>query len=91
MRNKDYSKKIKKINDKFFIYERLKEKEFVMKLQQNTKSNILEYYTNSIILSIKDLKKEDRVLFEKKIKEKGLLENIKSRNIKQIVKKILNP
>lgn len=89
MRNKDYSKKIKKINDKFFIYERLKEKEFVMKLQQNTKSNILEYYTNSIILSIKDLKKEDRVLFEKKIKEKGLLENIKSRNIKQIVKRIV--
>ena len=89
MRNNNYTKRIKKVKDKFFLYEKMKEEINNMKLIPKTKRNILEYYTNSIILSIKDLKQEDRILFEKKIKEKGLLKNIKLRNIKQMIKKVL--
>ena len=89
MRNEDYSKKLKKVDDKLFLYEQLKKKIVGIKLKQNTIENLLEYYTNSIILSIKDLKKEDRIIYEKRIKEKGLLKNIHVKNIKQLLKKIL--
>ena len=89
MRNEDYLKKLKKVDDKLFLYEQLKKKIVGMKLKQNTIENLLEYYTNSIILAIKDLKKEDRIIYEEKIKEKGLLKNIHVKNIKQLLKKIL--
>ena len=88
MRNKDYLKQIKKANDKLFFYEQLINKCSSMKLAQNTSDNLLEYYTNSIILSIKDLKKQDRIIYENKIKEKGLLKNIRVNNIKKMIKKI---
>lgn len=88
MRNKDYLKQIKKANDKLFLYEQLINKCSSMKLAQNTSDNLLEYYTNSIILSIKDLKKQDRIIYENKIKEKGLLKNIRVNNIKKMIKKI---
>ena len=89
MRNIDYSKQVKKVNDKFFLYEKLEEKLNNMILQINTKSNLLEYYTNSIIMSIKNLKQEHRRVFEKKLKEKNLLKNIHAKNIKQMLKKEL--
>ena len=89
IRDKSDEKQIKKVKDKYFLYDKLEEKLKKMKLKKNTKNNLLEYYTNSIILAIKDLKREDRISFERKIKEKGLLKNIKCRNIKQIVKKII--
>ena len=89
MRNEDYMKQLKKINDKLFLYEQLKKKIDGMKLKQNTIDNLLEYYTNNIIISIKDLKKEDRIIYEKKVKEKGLLKNLRIKNIKQMMKKLI--
>ena len=89
MRNEDYLKQLKKTDDKFFLYKQLKKKIGKMNLKQNTVENLLEYYTNSIILSIKDLKKEDRKIYEKKVKEKGLLKNLRIKNIKQMIKKII--
>ena len=89
MRNKDYIKQIKKVNDKLFLYEQLKKKIGGMNLKQNTLDNLLEYYTNSIILAIKDLRKEDRIIYEKRIKEKGLLKNLRAKNLKQMMKKML--
>lgn len=81
MRNKDYSKKIKKVNDKLFLYDKLKQKINNMKLKNNTKNNLLEYYTNSILMSVKELKYKDRVYFENIIREKGLIKNIRAKNI----------
>ena len=89
MRNEDYLKKLKKVDDKLFLYEQLKKKIVVMKLKQNTIENLLEYYTNSIILSIKDLKKEDRIIYEKKIKEIRLLKNLRVKNLRQMMKKMV--
>ena len=89
MRNEDYKKQIKKVNDKLFLYEQLKKKIGGIKLKQNTVDKLLEYYTNSIILAIKVFKKEDRRSFEKKVKEKNLLKNIHVKNIKQIMKKLI--
>ena len=89
MRNEDYLKQIKKVNDKFFLYEQLKKKFDGMKLKQNTVDNLLEYYLNSIILAIKGLRKEDRIIYEKRIKEKGLLKNLRVKSLKQMMKKIM--
>lgn len=87
MRNADYSKRIKKVNDKFFLYDNLSRKIRDMKLEQNTQKNLLEYYTNSIILSIKDLNKKDKVKYKYKIRQKKMLDNLRVRNIKQWLKK----
>ena len=89
MRNEDYSKQIKKVNDKLFLYEQLKKKIGRMDLKQNTVESLLEYYTNSIILAIKDLRKKDRIIYEKRIKKKGLLKNLRVKNLKQLMKKKL--
>lgn len=89
MRNIDYSKQLKKVDDKLFLYEQLKKKIGGMNLKQNTVDNLLEYYTNSIILAIKDLRKEDRIIYEKRIKERGLLKNLKVKNLKQMMKKMI--
>ena len=78
MRNKDYAKKKKKVNDKLFLYEQLKKKIGRMDLKQNTVESLLEYYTNSIILAIKDLKKKDRIIYEKRIKKKRIAKKFKS-------------
>ena len=58
-------------------------------MKQNTVESLLEYYTNSIILAIKDLRKKDRIIYEKRIKEKGLLKNIRVKNLKQMMKKVI--
>ena len=81
MRNKDYSKKLKRVNDKFFLYDKLKQRIKKMSLKNNTKHNLLEYYTNSILMSVKELKYKDRVYFENIIREKGLINNIRAKNI----------
>ena len=89
MRNGDYKKQIKKVNDKFLLYDNLKQKLKNMKFKQNTYKNFLEYYTNSIIQGVEDLEKSDRKFYMKKIKNKGMLNNLKVRNIKQLIKKCL--
>lgn len=89
MRNEDYSKKIKKVNDKFLLYDNLKKKLKNTNLKQKTCKNFLEYYTNSIIIGVKELKKNDRKSYMKKIKNKGMLNNLRVRNIKQLLKKVV--
>ena len=68
MRNNYYSKQLRKVKDKLFLYDELEEKIKRMKLDQRTISNIFEYYTNSIISAITNLEKKDRTVFEKIIK-----------------------
>ena len=89
MRNGDYDKKIKKVNDKFYLYDKLLQNLKRYSLTKETKENMLEYYTNSMILAIKDLKFQNRRRFGRIIKKRGLIENIKPRNVKQFVKKII--
>ena len=87
MRNNDYTKDIKKLNDKLFLYDNLNKKLKYMDLDKSTKQNILEYYTNSIIAGIRKLKRKDKKIYKNKIKEKGLLNNLRVRNLKQLIKK----
>ena len=89
MRNNDYSKEIKKVNDKFTHYNNLIKNLSMYELTNQTKENLLSFYTNSIIMSLKNLKHKDRRFFEKKIKQEKLLSNIHVKNLKQMIKKIL--
>ena len=89
MRNNDYLKHIKKVEDKFFLYDKIYEKLEKMNLKKETKQNLLEYYTNSIISGIKDLKINDRNSFKKEIMEKGMIDNLRVRNLKQKIRKEL--
>ena len=89
MRNNDYLKHIKKVEDKFFLYDKIYEKLEKMNLKKETKQNLLEYYTNSIISGIKDLKTNDRNSFKKEIMEKGMIDNLRVRNLKQKIRKEL--
>ena len=89
MRDNNYSKERKKVKDKFTHYEILKKNIANFDIKKETKENLLIYYTNSILSAIEKLKKEDRVLFEEKIKEKRMLNNIKAKNVKQFVKKLI--
>lgn len=89
MRNNDYETDLKKVNDKFVHYDNMINNLEKYRLKQQTKENLKTYYTNSIIQAVKDLNFEDRMDFEKKIEEKELVENIKVKNIKQLIKKII--
>lgn len=89
IRNDDYSKKIKKIYDKLFLFDQLYKKIEFMNLEKCTEQNLLEYYTNSIIAGINELKRQDKNFFRNIIKEKGLLNNLRVRNLKQMIKKIM--
>ena len=58
-------------------------------LSKKTKKNVKTYYTNAIILKLKELKKEDLKLYIQKIKERKMIKNIQVNNFKQLIKKII--
>lgn len=89
MRNNDYLKTLKKVEDKIQYYKILQINIVKYNLSSQTHENLRNYYINSIILSIKDLDYADRKIYEKKIKRMGMIGNIKTRNFKQAIKKIL--
>ena len=47
------------------------------------------YYTNAIILKLKDLKKKDRKNYVKEIRKRKMIKNVQVRNLKQLIKRII--
>jgi hypothetical protein len=87
MRTKDIEKNIKKANDKLLHYDNmLKNIEF---LKDKTKEDIKKYYTNTIILTVEELQGEERKKYIKQIKKRKMLKNIKAKNLKQLIKKVV--
>lgn len=88
-RNEDYSRTLKKFNDALshydFVIRFLEEND----LNEKTKKNVKTYYTNAIILKLKELKKEDLKLYIQKIKERKMVKNIQVNNFKQLIKKLI--
>ena len=60
-----------------------------MNISERTKDNVKIYYTNSIIMSLKDLNSNDSKNFIKEIKKRKMQKNIKVRNFKQLIKRII--
>lgn len=88
-RNEDYSKTLKKVNDTLLHYDNMLE--FINKenLTETTVKNLKTYYTNAIILKLKELKKEDMDIYIQKINKRNMINNIQVNNVKQFVKKLI--
>lgn len=88
-RNEDYKKTIKKAYDALRHYDNAIKLTNELKLNKRTKQNLKIYYTNAIILKTKELHETEQEEFIKEIKKRKMLKNIKIRNIKQLIKKII--
>lgn len=88
-RNENYEKTLKKFNDALSHYDSTID--FINKndLNEKTKKNVKTYYTNAIILKLKELKKEDLKLYIQKIKKRKMIKNIQVHNLKQLIKKLI--
>ena len=88
-RNENYKKTIKKAYDALKHYDNAIELTQKLKLGKLTKQNIKIYYTNAIIVKAKELHKEEQEKYIKEIQARKMVKNIKVRNLKQLIKKIL--
>lgn len=89
IRNSDYKKTIKKMQDMIKHYDYMIE--YINKKDLNliTKKNLKTYYTNAVILKLKELKKEDQKDFISQIRKRNMISNIQVKNIKQLIKKLI--
>lgn len=88
-RNKDYNKTIKRIEDTLWHFDNAIKEIDKMNLSKMAKENAKIYYTNAVILKIYELKKEDKCKYIKSLKQRKIYRNIKARNLKQLIKKII--
>jgi len=89
VRNDDYNKTLKRVYDTLIHYDNMINYVENNNLKEQTIDNIKSYYTNAIILKIEELEPKNKNIFIKEIKKKNIFKNIKVRNIKQLLKKIL--
>lgn len=89
MRNTDHSKTIKKMDDSFMYYDLVRENIKTMDISKTTKENMLIYYTNSILLKMKELNESDRKKYIKEFKKRKMHKNIRIRDARQLIKRLL--
>ena len=88
---RDKKKTLKKAYDKLSHYDDMLKYIKDLNIEEITKENILIYYTNSIIMSLKDLQGNDEKEYIKEMKKRDMRKNIKVRNLKQLIKRIIFP
>ena len=86
MRSKDKEKE--KLQDKLIHYDNLIKKTNNMNISKYTKENVAKFATNSVLVVLKDLEKEEKEYLTKELKKRKISKNIKPRTIKQLIKKI---
>ncbi len=88
-RNESYEKTIKKMQDVLAHYDNMINVIEKMDITKETKENIKIYYTNAIILKLNELEKKEQKFFIKEIRKRKMEKNIKVRNLKQLIKRII--
>ncbi len=88
-RTQDYEKNVKKVYDLLIHYDNIVSTIEEYDIQPKTKENVKIFCTNSILLRINDLQKEDRKKFIRQIRKRRMTKNIKPRNAKQLLKRII--
>lgn len=88
-RNNDYKKSVKKAYDALIHYDDAMEKIENLNVNKKTKDNLKIYYTNAILTKVKSLSEKDKIKYMEELKKRKFYKNIKIRNIKQLIKKIL--
>ena len=86
----DNKKAFIRAKDMLKHYDNMIEKLKQYSITEESEENIKIYYKNSILMSINNLKKtEEREEYIKEIKKRKIIRNIKARNLKQLLKKII--
>ena len=88
-RNSNYDKTVKKVNDTLIHYDNMIKQIENYKISKKAKEDVKIFYTNSILLRVNELKNKDRKKFIKEIKKRKMAKNIKPRNFKQLLKRII--
>lgn len=88
-RNEDYQKTIQKMEDVLFHYDRMLKIIKNTSIKNATQDNIKTFYTNAIILKLQELKKDDRKKYIKEIRNRKMCNNIKAKNLKQFIKRLI--
>ena len=88
-RNDSYEKTKKKANDALKQYDEALLKIDKYKLNQKTAEILKIYYTNAILLKIETLEKKDQKQYIKEIKKRKMTKNIKAKDIRQLLRKII--
>lgn len=89
MRNTDIQKEKKKIEDKITHYDNIMKELEKMNLNKRTKENVAIFITNSLLTGISDLNEENKNWAIKELKRRKVAKNIKIRNFKQLIKRII--
>lgn len=89
MRNENEEKTRKKLKDKLEHYDNLIQLANNMPIEKITKENLAIFATNSLLTVIPELNKENKLWFEKGLKTRKIAKNIKIRNLKQFIKRLI--
>ena len=89
MRNKNDEMERKKLQDKLVHYDNLLRISKKMSLKKVTKENLAIFATNSLLTVVPELEEENKIWFEKELKERKIAKNIKIRSFKQFIKRII--
>ena len=89
MREKNIDKTIKKAKDALYHYDNILETIESYNLSKFTKENVRIYCTNAILLKVNELNGKWQNWYIKELKKRKVYKNIRVRNIKQLIKKIL--
>ncbi len=88
-RNNDYNKTKKKAYDALKQYDEALIKIEKYNINKNTADYLKIYYTNAILLKTETLEDKDQKQYINEIKKRRMIKNIKSNNIKQLLRKII--
>lgn len=88
-RNQDYEKTKKKFADVLIHYDNMISFLEKQSFEKKTKKNVKTYYTNAILLKLKELNKQDRKQYIKQIRQRKMISNIQIHNLKQAIKKLI--
>ena len=89
MRNNSKEKTRKKLNDRLFHYDNMVNELSKIDIHKTTKENMKIFLTNSLLVIIPELDEENKEIFEKELKKRKIAKNIKVRNLKQLIKRIM--
>lgn len=79
----------KRAEDLLKHYDYMLEKIEEYNISKITKQNMKIYYTNCIILELNNLDNEEQKKYIKQIRKRKMVNNIKARNLKQFIKKLI--
>lgn len=88
-RNEDYQKTIQKMKDCIAHYDNMVKTIETLNIGKKAKEDIKIYYTNAILLKLNELQEKEKNEWIKEIKKRKMSDNIKARNVKQCIKKIV--